>query len=109
MISSVADENGTGAAWDEHLSAHYDELFAASEQRASEDDVFKPVVSQEQNGLVYFEIDLHFDDARPHLHGLNASHMTLDPYFCPVCVFDDSLPMRCRMAQYVSSFRHPVL
>ncbi len=105
------DDLGDGASWASHCMGHYEDMFASHQKRHD------GVVNVEPTGIVDIGGAIRYDPADGFngapLYGHIRKGIALQPYYCPFCVFDESLAPARRMKQSVTNtihinFIHPI-
>jgi hypothetical protein len=93
------DSQGNFAFWIAHCQAHYDRLFSRFSERVSGPVDNMGEIHLIDGKFVEFEHGQGFGGSRPEFHGHVVKHITLSPFFCPFCVYDDSLDYSKRTHQ----------
>lgn len=98
-VFSIADLDGLGTQWNQHCNMHYGQMFQQYETR-SELPVYSPspfcIVDDTVRHIRHEHV------IGPVFHGeREPGGVTVLPSFSPFRVFDSSLQMSDRMAQYV--------
>ncbi|KAK7020388.1 hypothetical protein R3P38DRAFT_3272261 [Favolaschia claudopus] len=100
---SFVDFDGDGGIWRDHSAEHFETLFAPFNER------FEGKVDFAQHGVLHgkdvdnyieFENGEGFGGERPEFHGHIEHQVPLAPGFCPLCVYNEDLPMEKRMMQF---------
>ncbi|KAF8192734.1 hypothetical protein K438DRAFT_855713 [Mycena galopus ATCC 62051] len=100
------DHEGDRSVWHDHCDEHYSTLFLPFETQVDAE------VSFENHGVEFTPLDLNavqfelgegLGGARPEFHGDIQGQIPLSPCFCPMCVFDDQLPIEARMRQFFTN------
>ncbi len=93
------DDLGDRSTWEEHCLFHYEDQFSAFQERKGDK------VDLSVRGVGIYDNVAQYDPTEdlggnhPELHGYIDQGVAVIPFYCPFCVFDDTLTLPTRMFQ----------
>ncbi|KAJ7629713.1 hypothetical protein DFH06DRAFT_708967 [Mycena polygramma] len=101
-VEWTVDELGDGLYWEGHCHMHFADLFDRFSTRPDEEVDLAPIGIQVIDNTIEFQHGTGFSDAHPEFHGHCVRGVALEPGWCPWCVFDVTLSIELRMAQFLT-------